>query len=97
MKVVDFTEVLRVGSYVRALLTFAGFVLLVLELLGQFVMLIGRLVQEVFEGDDLPCIFEHVFLHFVEDDILNMLSLTLSSCSFSLMFDSSCVCLILRR
>ena len=71
MKIVNFVEMMRIGSYVRAMTTFACLVFLVLELLGQFVMLVRGLVEQVLECDDLPGVFEHVFLHFVQNYILN--------------------------
>lgn len=58
-------------------------------------MFVGGLVDEVFELHDLPGVFEHVLLHFVEDDVLSRAKGTRSSCSLSLRLVSSCICLSL--
>jgi len=42
VKVVYFAKMLHIGSYVREVITFEGFVFLVFQLFGQFMMLVGR-------------------------------------------------------
>jgi hypothetical protein len=49
----------------------------------------------IFEGDDLMRILKHIFLHFIENDILYDDNFTLSSCYLSLILVSSYICLML--
>lgn len=52
-------------------------------------MLLGYLIDHIFEIDDLPRVFEHVFLHLIDDDVLNCELITLSNSSLSLILVSS--------
>lgn len=77
--------------------TFLSLFLFLFELLAEFLMFLGDLVDLIFVVDDLPRIFKHIFLHLVDNYLLSIVRNTRSSYYFSLILVSSWICLILGK
>lgn len=77
--------------------TFLGFFLFLIKLLAKFLVFLGDLVDLIFVVDDLPGIFKHILLHFVDDYLLSIVRNTRSSYYFSLILVSSWICLMLGK
>ena len=44
---------------------------MILELFGEFVVMLSSLFELIFKCYDLSSVLKHIFLHFVENDVLH--------------------------